>query len=112
MTPPDTSPALPSFDELVLLAQQDSQAFVQLKQNLCNALIEASSSAMQERLRAQQSHIDRVLSQCKNPTHANVILMRELRLQMVRFRDVLEGEVDNSTPADIIPFRPRPTQWR
>ncbi|MCG3736488.1 DUF3135 domain-containing protein [Vibrio cincinnatiensis] len=112
MTPPDTSQALPSFDELVSLAQQDQQAFVQLKQSLCNALINASSSTMQDRLRAQQSHIDRVLSQCKNPTHANVTLMRELRLQMVRFRDVLEGEMDERPNADIIPFRPRSTHWR
>ncbi|MCG3759188.1 DUF3135 domain-containing protein [Vibrio cincinnatiensis] len=112
MTPPDTSQALPSFDELVSLAQQDQQAFVQLKQSLCNALIDASSSTMQDRLRAQQSHIDRVLSQFKNPTHANVTLMRELRLQMVRFRDVLEGEMDERPNADIIPFRPRSTHWR
>lgn len=113
MNSSDFPPTIPSFDELVSLAQQDSHAFVQLKQSLCNALIDSSSSTMQDRLRAQQSHIDRILSQCKNPNHANVVLMRELSLQMVKFREVLEGgEIDDKPSAEIIPFRPRNETWR
>lgn len=103
---------LPPFDELVEMAQNDPEGFKRFKQSMCQELIQSASDSMQQRLRAQQSHIDLILSQCKNPDHANVTLMRELSMQMVRFRHALEGDLNDHDDAQIIPFRPRDDQWR
>ncbi|WP_172561705.1 DUF3135 domain-containing protein [Vibrio furnissii] len=116
MSPPQTnvaSQALPPFDELVELAQQDPEAFSRFKREMCQEMILSASDGMQHRLWAQQSHIDLILSQCKNPDHANVTLMRELSLQMAKFRDALDGEIVEEKPsADVIPFRPTFESWR
>jgi len=80
---------------------------------MCQEMILSASDGMQNRLWAQQSHIDLILSQCKNPDHANVTLMRELSLQMAKFRDALDGEIIEEKPsADVIPFRPKSDSWR
>ena len=119
MTPPHSpepcNQVLPPFDELVALAKHHPDAFVQFKKEMCEEMILSASHAMQQRLWAQQSHIDRVVGQCKNPVHANVTLMRELSQQMVRFRNALEGDLQQDTVADVVPFRPRMVQddgWR
>ncbi|MGC9460060.1 DUF3135 domain-containing protein [Vibrio genomosp. F10] len=104
---------LPPFDELVDLAKHNPDAFVQFKKEMCEEMILSASSEMQDRLWAQQSHIDRVVDRCKNPTHANVLLMKELSQQMHRFQDVLDGNVPKQeNSAQIIPFRPKEEQWR
>ncbi|MGF1721697.1 DUF3135 domain-containing protein [Vibrio kyushuensis] len=104
---------LPPFDELVDLAKHHPDAFVQFKKDMCEEMILSASTEMQDRLWAQQSHIDRVVDRCKNPIQANVILMKELSQQVYRFQSVLEGDgrVAQSS-ADIIPFRPRDEEWR
>lgn len=98
---------LPPFDELVELAKTNPDAFNQFKQDMCEDMICSASVAMQDRLRAQQSHIDLVVSRCKNPDHTNVILMQELSCQMFKFREVLEGDCYSQKPnsAEIIPFK-------
>jgi len=104
---------LPSFDELVTLARKNPEAFSQLKRDMCEEMISSASSNMQQRLRAQQSHIDRIVSQCKNPNHINVTLMREMTRQMEKFRYALEGDVNPQQQAEIIPFsRKEENQWR
>ncbi|NOH96593.1 DUF3135 domain-containing protein [Vibrio sp. 99-70-13A1] len=106
---PQLEQPLPSFDELVDLAQKDPDAFNQFKHEMCEDMICSASEAMQGRLRAQQSHIDLVVSRCKNPDHTNVVLMQELCCQMGKFQDMLEGEVHIDSPqAVIIPFKPLP----
>jgi len=103
---------LPPFDELVALAKQNPEAFSQFKRQMCEEMISSASLNMQQRLRAQQSHIDLVVSQCKNPNHINVILMREMTIQRVKFRDALEGEVSQQQ-AVVIPFRRNSDEeWR
>ncbi len=96
---------LPPFDELVALAQKNPEAFSQFKRDMCEEMIQSASSNMQQRLRAQQSHIDLVVSQCKNPNHINVTLMREMTMQMEKFRYALEGDLTPQQDAQIIPFR-------
>ena len=59
---------LPPFEELVALAQDDPEAFNQFRQKMCDEMITYASSEMQPRLRAQQTHIERVIDRCKNPT--------------------------------------------
>ncbi|NGZ12473.1 DUF3135 domain-containing protein [Vibrio aestuarianus] len=112
MVPPQKQ-ALPSFDELVELAQHNPEAFTQLKKDICEELILSASFNMQDRLWAQQSHIDLVVSQCKNPIHTNVTLMRELSQQMIKFQNALDGESEKEkVSAEIVPFTPRDNGWR
>jgi SPX domain protein involved in polyphosphate accumulation len=95
---------LPSFDELVELAENDPDAFVEFKKNACEQVITFASSEMQPRLRAQQSRLDRVIKHCKNPNHINLILSSELQQQVNKFQDVLNGDNPSDSPAEIIPF--------
>ncbi|WED21657.1 DUF3135 domain-containing protein [Vibrio sp. JC009] len=97
---------LPPFDELVELAEKHPDAFEQFRQDMCEEVITYASEEMQPRLRAQQSHINRVIKSCKNPHHTNVVLMRELSSQVGKFKDVLEGDIEDyeSQSADVIPF--------
>ncbi|GLQ74545.1 DUF3135 domain-containing protein [Vibrio sp. vnigr-6D03] len=94
---------LPPFEELVALAQDDPEAFNQFRQKMCDEMITYASSEMQPRLRAQQTHIERVIDRCKNPTHANVALMNELTAQIGKFQDALHGDIIKES-ADIVPF--------
>ncbi len=104
---------LPPFDELVELAQKNPEAFSQFKREMCEEMILSASTAMQQRLRAQQSHIDLVVSQCKNPNHINVTLMREMTVQMQKFRYALEGDFTPEHNAEVIPFhRNNKEEWR
>lgn len=109
---PNMVQEIPSFDELMILAQDNPEAFRLLKQELCNELIETASDVMQDRLRAQQNHIDRIISRCKNPHHANVKLMQELSVQMLKFREALEGDNQPVSCAQIIPFQSSEDSWR
>lgn len=99
---------LPPFDDLVALAKSNPQAFKQFKHDMCEEMIQSASDVMQQRLRAQQSHIDLIVDRCKNPDHINVTLMRELTVQVVKFQEILGFEECTLPPsAEIIPFAPR-----
>ncbi|CAH0524430.1 DUF3135 domain-containing protein [Vibrio hippocampi] len=103
---------LPSFDELAALAKDNPEKLTQLRQQLCDQYIDTCSEAMQTRLTAQQSHIERVLQKAKNPIHANVLLRDELHRQIVKFSKALNGEqLEPSTGATILPFG-RKEEWR
>ncbi|USD65469.1 DUF3135 domain-containing protein [Vibrio sp. SCSIO 43136] len=101
---------LPPFDELVELAENDPAAFDEFRQQMCEEMITCASTEMQPRLRAQQTHIERVIQTCKNPTHTNVTLMYELSSQMGKFRSALEGDIEPEHQATVIPFQPRARQ--
>ncbi|NAX21334.1 DUF3135 domain-containing protein [Vibrio sp. V39_P1S14PM300] len=108
-----TQQRLPPFDELVKLAERDPEAFNRFKHQLCDEMIASASDFMQDRLRAQQSHIDLLISHCSNPTHVNVTLQSELFKQFAKFREALNGELDIApTSADVVPFRPKEKDWR
>ncbi|EID4391292.1 DUF3135 domain-containing protein [Vibrio vulnificus] len=104
-----TEQQLPSFDEMMALAAENPDAFNQFKQDMCQEMIQSASEAMRERLLAQQSHIDLVISRCKNPVHTNVVLMNELTKQMVKFREALDsdGSELQAPCAEVIPFAPK-----
>jgi len=97
---------LPSFNELVDLAKKNPEAFAVLKQDICEEAILSSSIVMQERLWAQQSHIDRLVNSCKTPLHSNAKLMQELAKQMNKFQYALVKKKKTVKPhnAEIIPF--------
>ncbi|WP_319536041.1 DUF3135 domain-containing protein [uncultured Vibrio sp.] len=97
--------SLPSFDELMKMAQDDPEAFEQFRQDKAREMIEGASENMQPRLWAQQSHIDRVINNCKNPNHTNVVLMNELQKQLMKFRDALQGESLPEKTHNVVQFR-------
>ncbi len=99
------SQPLPPFDELVRMAERDPQAFEQFRQDKAREMIEGASESMQPRLWAQQSHIDRVIGNCKNPHHTNVVLMQELQKQVIKFREVLQGEPQPENTHNVVEFR-------
>ncbi|EOX4927828.1 DUF3135 domain-containing protein [Vibrio alginolyticus] len=96
------SQRLPPFDEMVRMAERDPEAFEQFRHEMAKEMIESASENMKERLWAQQSHIDRVISTCKNPHHTNVVLMNELQKQVVKFKAALQGEAAPTQKADVI----------
>lgn len=96
------SQTLPPFDEMVRMAERDPEAFEQFRHEMAKEMIESASEDMKERLWAQQSHIDRVISTCKNPHHTNVVLMNELQKQVVKFKAALEGEAAPTPKADVV----------
>jgi dTDP-D-glucose 4,6-dehydratase len=112
MTTKKITVELPPFEELVALAKHNPKAFELLKQDICEEVILSASHKMQERLWAQQSHIDRVIHSSKNPNHANIRLMKELTEQILKFQDALAvHSVDNTMhTADVIPFHHRKQQ--
>lgn len=98
---------LPPFEELVELAKHNPLAFDMFKQDMCEELILSASEAMQQRLWAQQSHIDLIVSRCKNPDHANIELMKALSSQVEKFQHVLCNHAtveENESSAQVIPF--------
>nr|WP_269808551.1 DUF3135 domain-containing protein [Enterovibrio nigricans] len=52
---------LPSFDELKALAEKDPQALDALRIEMSEEIIQSASEEMQPKLRAQMSHINRVI---------------------------------------------------
>ncbi len=97
---------LPHFDELVQMAKNDPQAFELFRQEKAREMIESASEIMQPRLWAQQSHIDRLISNCKNPNHTNIVLMSELQKQVMKFRDALQGNHQPKQTHNVVSFRP------
>ncbi|MEZ8141272.1 hypothetical protein A1OO_07135 [Enterovibrio norvegicus FF-33] len=76
---------MPSFDELKALAESDPQALDALRIEMSEEIIVSASDNMQPKLRAQMSHINRVIASGKNPNHVNALLMKELMRQFDRF---------------------------
>ena len=97
--------SLPSFDELMKMAQDDPEAFERFRQDKAREMIEGASENMQPRLWAQQSHIDRVIKNCKNPNHTNVVLMNELQKQLMKFRDALQGNTPAEQADNVVQLR-------
>ncbi|WP_087023455.1 DUF3135 domain-containing protein [Thaumasiovibrio subtropicus] len=76
---------LPSFDEMMHMAEHHPDQLEALRTRMSEEVIDRANDAMKPRLRAQMSHIRRVISYSKNPNHANVLLMGELQTQLHRF---------------------------
>ncbi|STO55910.1 DUF3135 domain-containing protein [Grimontia hollisae] len=82
---------LPSFDELKTLAESDPHALEALRLEMSEAIIESACKHMQPQLRAQMSHINRVIASGKNPHHVNTLLMKELMRQFDRFATAINN---------------------
>ncbi len=101
---------VPSFDELKALAEKSPEDLEALRQKLCKDFIDNAPKERQEKLLAQQSHIDRIIRKGNNPNHTNILLGRELGRQFVRFADSLNKPMEEYKAADVIRFpKTKPT---
>lgn len=82
---------LPSFDELVELAQNAPEDLETLRIEMSEDFIATASKRMQPTLRAQLSHINRVIETGKNPNQINVLLMKELIKKFSHFSTALNN---------------------
>lgn len=96
--------SLPDFEQLQHLATTDPQQFALLRQQLIDQTIAQASISMQPRLRAQQSHIDRLINYGKNPLHTNILLQQELQRQLQRFNQALQTQTPPQQ-AKIVPLK-------
>ncbi len=86
------------FDTLVKMAQEEPEKFEQYRKEMCEKAIVESSPHMQPRLRAQQSHIDRVIESCSNPHQVNIKLYGELQKQLSKLNDAF-AQLRDESPA-------------
>lgn len=100
---------LPNFDDMAKMAKEDPEQFEQLRQQLIEYTINQAHHSMQPRLKAQQSHIDLVISRGKNPLHTTMLLRNELQRQLVRFAETLQHP-HNHDNAEITPISSHPKQ--
>jgi outer membrane translocation and assembly module TamA len=97
------------FDALVKMAKEDPEQFERYRQQQIEDAIVNSSPEMQPRLRAQQSHIDRVIQSCNNPNQVNVKLYGELQKQLKKLNHAF-SQLQNDHPtqpslsAKVLPF--------
>lgn len=103
MKPQLVEDSLIDFDTLVKLAKDAPSKFEEYKRERIESMISSRTDEMQTRLRAQQSHIDRVVSRCSNPYHVNIVLYQELRTQMDK---LIAGVVEYTDPAYTVPSIP------
>ena len=99
---------LPSFDELKALAEKDPQELEMLRIEMSEAFIATASKRMQPTLRAQLSHINRVIETGKNPNQINVLLMKELIKKFSHFSTALNNpESMTNKTASVTTLQPR-----
>ncbi|WP_233217672.1 MULTISPECIES: DUF3135 domain-containing protein [unclassified Photobacterium] len=104
-----TMDTLPNFDDMAKMAKEDPEQFEQLRQQLIEDAINQAHDSMQPRLKAQQSHIDLIISRGKNPLHTTMLLRNELQRQLVRFAETLQHPY-NQENAEITPISSHPKQ--
>ncbi len=105
---------MPSFDEMVQLAQSNPQEFEQLRQQLIADLIDNSPVHSQRRLRGLQFRIDMERQLAKTPLNTCLRVSRMMHDQLDRLRQALLNSPQSETSvsgqsadpvASIIPFR-------
>lgn len=82
---------LPTFDELLALAQSDPEALTRLRQQMSQDAIAQVPVERRSQLDALQSHIERKLSLAKNPLHASVLLSQEMQRSLSKLQQALNN---------------------
>lgn len=82
---------MPSFNELKELAERAPHELEALRIEMSETFIASASKRMQPTLRAQLSHINRVIETGKNPNQVNMLLMKELLKKFDRFSIALNN---------------------
>lgn len=100
---------LPSFDELLSLAQQDPNKLESLRKELVASTINSAPDDMQERLKGLQFTIDMEVRRSKNPMSSCMKLSELMHESFGKLRTALGNEgpaisPNIDTPADVICF--------
>ncbi len=108
-----TQPLLPSFNELVQLAQQDPQALESLRLHACEQLIQAATPEEQRKLRGLQFKIDMERQRSKSTTSICIRLSEKMHTAFTQLKSVLSQAqtmrpvdplVEKNISANILPF--------
>lgn len=81
--------ALPDFDQLRNLAQNDPYGLDQLRQEYINDAIASAKPENRKNLTALQCHVDRTLSRASNPYHGLVQVMSLMQDKLYNLSRVL-----------------------
>ncbi len=101
---------LPSFDELMKLAQQDPEQLENLRQSCVDDIIDSAPDHFQRRLRGLQFQIDMEREKASNPVSSCIRISQMMHEGLANLHEVIMQKplADESAPAteaaDIIPF--------
>lgn len=100
---------LPSFDELMKLAQQDPDKLESLRQSWVEDIIVSAPEVFQRRLRGLQFQIDMEREKASNPVSSCVKISQMMHEGLANLHEVitqkpLPQEPIKTEVADIIPF--------
>ncbi len=91
------SKPLPSFDELVKLAQTDPEAFEKLRKSHVEDLIESAPEHTQRRLKGLQFQVDMIRRRSKNPMGACVEISKMMYDSLYHLRETIK-ESESGAP--------------
>lgn len=94
------SKPLPSFDELVKLAQTDPDAFEALRKSHVKALIDAAPDHTQRRLKGLQFQIDMIRRRTKHPMGACLEISKLMYDSLYHLRETIQ-ESDSEKPFQV-----------
>ena len=105
---------LPSFDELVCLAETQPAEFESLRTLLCNELIEQAPESIQKRLKGMQFTIDMErqknkpsLSNCQKISDMMSESLQELQEALSNPEEYLRNQALPKPRAEVIPLFPK-----
>ncbi len=100
---------LPSFDELMKLAQKDPEQLEVLRQSWVEEIISSAPEVFQRRLRGLQFQIDMEREKASNPVSSCIRISQMMHNGLANLHEVitqktLPEEPKSNDLADIIPF--------
>ena len=102
---------LPEFDELMKLAQENPEQFEELRQQMCDELIQSAPSEHRRRLRGLQFQIDMERRRAKTPMAACMKISSMMHDSFAELRDALNELQDmraGKTPLVPVVETPEP----
>ena len=104
--------SLPSFDELLKLAQTNPEQLEELRQRMVEETINSAPDGIKRRLRGLQFQIDAERQIASNPMASCIRISKMMHDRLFELREFIEPGEQNmmstpaaSTGADVIPFR-------
>ena len=100
---------LPSFDELMKLAQKDPEQLEVLRQSWVEEIISSAPEVFQRRLRGLQFQIDMEREKASNPVSSCIKISQMMHNGLANLHEVITQKTLPEEPkandlADIIPF--------
>ncbi|UTW49865.1 DUF3135 domain-containing protein [Bacterioplanoides sp. SCSIO 12839] len=90
---------LPSFDDMLKLAQNNPEQLEQLRQQLVSNLISSAPQAYQRRLRGLQFQIDAERQIASNPMSSCIRISKMMHDCLFELKQVIEPETQKQPPS-------------